>query len=90
MTSLAAALLLCIAPTVLYLTAPGPLAAWLGAILPAGGTGIQTSFLYAITDFTFLRLGSLSVWTPWVILAACAVEIPLFSLLAVRSHHQAA
>lgn len=70
------------------MTVPGPLSAWLCSILPAGGTSIQSSFLYALTDFRFLTAGSLAVWTPWAIIGFSAIEIPLFSLLSVRSYRR--
>lgn len=84
--SLASALVFCIAPVVVSMTVPGALSTWLCSILPASGTSIQASTLYAITDFQFLSLGGLAVWTPHAMIAACIVEIPLFSLLAVRSY----
>lgn len=86
--SLAAALIFSIAPAVISMTVPGPLSAWLCSILPAGGTSIQSSFLYALTDFRFLTAGSLAVWTPWAIIGFSAIEIPLFSLLSVRSYRR--
>lgn len=69
-----------------YITAPGALGTWLCSILPAGGTSIQASVLYAITDFQFLNLAGLSVWTPYAMIGACVIEIPLFAFLAVRSY----
>ena len=53
------------------------------SILPASGTSIQASVLYAITDFQFLSLGGLAVWTPYAMIGACIIEIPLFGFLAV-------
>ena len=85
-TSLASALVFCIAPTVLSMTAPGPLSTWLCSLLPASGTSIQASILYALTDFQFLNLGGLAVWTPYAMIGACVIEIPLFAVLAVRSY----
>lgn len=82
--SLAAALALCIAPTVLSMAVPGALA--VRSLLPASGTSIQASILYAITDFQFLTIGPLAVWTPWAMVGACLIEIPLFSVLAVRAY----
>lgn len=55
-------------------------------ILPASGTSIQASILYAITDFRFLNVEGLAVWTPYAMMGACVIEIPLFSLLTVRSY----
>ncbi|WP_294730109.1 hypothetical protein [uncultured Faecalibaculum sp.] len=84
LSALAVSLLLCLLPTVAAMTMPGEISTWLGVLLPAGGTGIQASFLYAATDFQFLSLGPLAVWTPWAMVAAWLVEIPLFALLTVR------
>lgn len=86
MASLAMALVFCIAPVIVYMTIPGTLSAWICSILPASGTCIQASILYAITDFQFLNIGGLSIWTPYVMIGACIIEIPLFLLLAVRSY----
>ena len=84
--SLASGLVFCIAPVVLSMTVPGALSTWLCSILPASGTSIQASILYAITDFKFLSLGGLAVWTPYAMIGACIIEIPLFVFLAVRSY----
>ena len=84
--SLASGLVFCIAPVVLSMTVPGALSTWLCSILPASGTSIQASILYAITDFKFLSLGGLAVWTPYAMIGACIIEIPLFAFLAVRSY----
>ena len=64
----------------------GTLGIWLCSILPASGTSIQASVLYAITDFQFLNLAGLSVWMPYAMIGACMIEIPLFAFLAVRSY----
>lgn len=85
-TSLAAALVFCIAPVVICMTVPGALSTWLCSILPASGTSIQASILYAMTDFRFLNVGSLAVWMPYAMIGACVIEIPLFSFLTVRSY----
>lgn len=80
----ASGLVFCIAPVVLSMTAPGALSAWLCSVLPASGTSIQASILYAINDFQFLSLGGLAVWTPYAMIGDCIIEIPLFEFLAVR------
>ena len=85
-SSLAISLVFCIAPVVISMTAPGALGTWLCSILPASGTSIQASVLYAITDFQFLNLAGLSVWTPYAMIGACMIEIPLFAFLAVRTY----
>ncbi len=85
-TSLAMALAFCIAPVVICMTLPGETSGWICSILPASGTSIQASVLYAITDFQFLRVGSLALWTPYAMIGACAIEIPVFLFLTVRSY----
>lgn len=84
--SLASSLVFCIAPMVIYMTIPGAPSTWLCTVLPASGTSIQTSFLYAVTDFRFLNMGGLALWTPYAMIGACIIEIPLFGFLAVRSY----
>ena len=85
-SSLAAALIFCIAPAVIRMTVPGVMSSWICSILPASGTSIQASVLYAITDFQFLTIGNLAVWTPYAMIGACIIEIPLFSFLAARAY----
>lgn len=85
-SSLASSLVFCIAPVVICMTVPGALSTWLCSILPASGTSIQASILYAITDFQFLNIGGLSIWTPYAMIGACIIEIPLFSILTIRSY----
>ena len=85
-SSLAASLVFCIAPVVICMTVPGALSTWLCSILPASGTSIQASILYAITDFQFLDVGGLSIWTPYAMIGACVIEIPLFSFLTICSY----
>lgn len=84
--SLAAALVSCVAPVVISMTVPDALSAWLCCILPASGTSIQAIILYAITGFRFLDIGGLAVWMPYAMIGTCAIEIPLFAFLTVRSY----
>lgn len=46
--------------------------------------GIGHALLYALTDFEFLKVGPLSVWTPWLLLIVPALEIPLFLFLTAH------
>lgn len=85
------ALLFCVLPLFVYFAVPGMLGKWVRCILPGSGIGLQNSLLYAVTGREFLRLGSLSFWNPYVILAAAAVEIPVFIGLAIYCYcHQRA
>lgn len=84
--SLALATAFSIVPVVVYMAIPGTLSLWLCSVLPASGTSIQASILYALTEFKFLNIGNLSIWTPWAILLANIIEIPLFLFLTVHSY----
>ena len=84
--SLAVALVCCILPVILYVALPSEIGQWIYTILPAGGVALQTSFLYTLVDFAFWNIGNLAIWTPYVMLGAYCVEIPLFLCLAVYSY----
>lgn len=84
--SLAVALVCCILPVILYVALPSEIGQWIYTILPAGGVALQTSFLYTLVDFAFWNIGNLAIWTPYVMLGAYCVEIPLFLFLAVYSY----
>ena len=85
-TALGCALVLCIAPVMLYMTLPGTAADWLCTLLPASGVGIQTSILYALVDFRFLSVGGLALWVPYGMLITWGIEIPLFFALTIRRY----
>lgn len=84
--SLSTSLLFCILPLILYLVLPAGIGEWIYSILPAGGVGLQTSILYAVIDFVYLHLGKMTLWLPYAMLGAYAVELPLFILLTVYSY----
>jgi hypothetical protein len=76
------AIVICLLPMFMYSAGSG----WLGFILPSGGVGMQNSLLYQLTNFNYLHIGSISIWSPYVIMAAALIEIPLFLFLAVRTY----
>ena len=64
-----------------------PVSDWIRLLLPGGDTGLQNSMYYELTSgFQFLTLGSLAVWTPFIMLAAPVIEAPVFALLARRAY----
>ena len=73
-------------PSAFYMMAGGKTASYLRVLLPSGALGGSNAFLYAITDFEFLKAGPLTVWTPWLLLIVPLLEIPLFIWLTVRSY----
>lgn len=77
----------CLAPSVFHMMIGGDLAAYLRVLIPSGGLGGSNSFLYTLTFyFEFLKIGPLTVWTPWLLLIVPAAEIPIFLWLTVRTY----
>ena len=77
----------CMVPSVLYMMAGGDFTAYLRVLMPSGSLGGTNSFFYAVTYyFEFLKIGSATFWTPWLLLAVPALEIPVFLWLTVRTY----
>lgn len=87
-TSLSIGLVMCFAPFFIYMSVPDSFkpGLWLRCMLPSGGLGMMSSFLYSIRDYEFLTLGNLAVWTPYAMVGFAAVETVVFSITAVRSY----
>ncbi len=83
LTVLLMSMVILLLPVFAY-SALGP--TWIGAVLPSAGIGMKNNFLYQLSDFNFLYIGEMSIWTPYVILLSAAVEIPVFIFLAVCSY----
>lgn len=81
-----AALVSCILPFIVVVAVPAEIGKWIYTLFPASGVAIQASFLYAFSDFVFWNIGNTAIWTPYVMVIACCIEIPLFLGLAVRSY----
>lgn len=84
-TVLLLSFLICLLPVITY-SALG--SNWLACLLPSGGVGMQNSIMYQLMGFNYLKLGSLSIWTPYAVIAAAVIEIPLFLFLAVRAYNR--
>lgn len=66
---------------------------WLRCLLPSGGVGLGNGVYYELYAYnTYLSAGRVSVWAPWIIVAAGAVWVLLGFGLTVRSYrkHEAA
>ena len=84
---LAVALAVAMTPTFLViLLRESALGDWLRLILPSGGLGLGTGMFVDIQIGEFLTVGSLAIWTPFVMLAAPVIEAPVFALLARRAY----
>ncbi|MEG1470124.1 MAG: hypothetical protein RSC31_05715 [Anaerovoracaceae bacterium] len=53
---------------------------------------MQNNLLYQLTDFDYLHIGQISIWAPYMMMAAAIIEIPVFLFLAVHTYckHQVA
>ena len=86
-TALIIAVVVILLPTILRALAGGNLAQWVRFCLPSGGTGFGSSVYYELTFSTnFLRIGSLSFWSPYVIGGAALVNTLLFAFLSVHAY----
>lgn len=83
LSALLISIVACLLPTFLY-SALG--ANWISCILPSGGIGMQNNLLYQLIDFNYLHIGQMSFWTPYIILVAAVIEIPLFIFLTIRTY----
>ena len=84
---LAIALAVAMTPTFLViLLREGALGDWLRLLLPSGGLGLGTGMFVDIQIGEFLTVGSIALWTPFVMLAAPVIETPVFALLARRAY----
>ena len=84
---LAVALAVAMTPTFLViLLRESALGDWLRLLLPSGGLGLGTGMFVDIQIGEFLTVGSLAIWTPFVMLAAPVIETPVFALLARRAY----
>ncbi len=85
-TTLSAALVSCILPFIVVIAVPAEIGKWIYTLFPASGVALQASFLYSFSDFVFWNIGNTAIWTPYVMVIACCIDIPLFLGLAVRSY----
>ena len=84
--SLKIALLLGLLPMILAVISSANLIKIIRCILPSGGIGLTNSFLYELLGTDFAHVGSAVIWTPYLIIGAALVEIPLFLILTVRGY----
>lgn len=87
-TSLIFALAFCLLPAILFSVGKGNAVNLLTSLFPSGGVGMTNSFYYQLNQTTFVSLGSLAIWTPYLMMGAAIIEIPLFFLLSVRSYNK--
>ena len=85
LTVLLIAIAMCLLPSFVY---SAFCANWFSFILPSAGIGMMNSLLYQLAGFEYLHIGQTSIWTPYVMMAAAVIEIPVFIFLAIRTYHK--
>lgn len=87
-TTLIIAIAFCLFPDILYLVTQGAgnFTGLLGCIIPSGGLGISNNFFYQLGKLMFVKIGPFSIWSPYLIIGAAIIEIPLFFTLAIRTY----
>ncbi len=85
-TTLIIAIAFCILPAILHSVWHGNVANFLICVLPTGGAGISHNFFTQLNQTTFIHLGSLDVWAPYMTIVAAIIEIPMFFILAIRAY----
>jgi ABC-type transport system involved in multi-copper enzyme maturation permease subunit len=61
---------------------------WIQAILPSVGAGLGSGFYYELTKLNFLSLGSFSFWSPYVMVTAEIIAVPVFLILTLMSYYK--
>lgn len=94
LTVLAIAAAVVMIPTFMSITGIGwNVMNWAKCCLPSGGLGLGSNIFYALFfNLDFLWIGDFVTWSPYVMLVAAAVQIPIWFGLTVRSYnkHEAA
>lgn len=87
-TTLIIAIAFCLLPDILYLVTQGAgnLAGLMSCVLPSGGLGINNNLFYQLGKMLFIQVGPFSIWSPYLIMGAAIMEIPLFFILSVRAY----
>lgn len=76
-------------PTVLRIFGGENIINWIQLCLPSGGIGLGVGMLYELIIFVkFLTVGSFSFWSPYVLIIAAIIQLPLFFGLAVRGYNK--
>lgn len=93
-TTLIIAIAFCLIPDILHMVTQGAgnFAGLIGCILPSGGLGINNNFFSQLRNIMFIKIGPFSIWSPYLIMGAAAIEIPIFFILSMCAYckHQAA
>lgn len=84
--SLSLGMLFFFLPTVVYASIPGDIGTWLLCILPSSGTSILSAWQFVLTDFEYLNIGNIAVWTPYAMIGFTVIELGVFTGLTLHSY----
>lgn len=74
-------------PAVITVASGSNVANWIKSLIPSAGVGIISGMYNELcASISFLTIGSINVWTPYVILIAAVLYIPLFIILTIRAY----
>ena len=85
--SLSMGILFFFLPTVVYASIPGKIGTWLLCILPSSGASIQSAWQFVLTDFEYLNIGNIAVWTPYAMIGFTVIELVVFIGLTLYSYN---
>lgn len=89
MVTLIIAFVIVLLPTIISFISGGDIATWIRLCSPAGGVGFGNSIFFEIYALiNILKIGSVCVWSPVVILVASVVNIIVFTMLSVVSYNK--
>ena len=71
-----------------FAAAEGNLLNWLRLCLPSGGVSLTGAMMDELTGLRFLWIGDFVTWSPYVMLTATAVQIPIWFALTVRAYRR--
>ena len=85
--SLSMGILFFFLPTVVYASIPGKIGTWLLCILPSSGASIQSAWQFVLTDFEYLNIGNIAIWTPYAMIGFTVIELVVFTGLTLYSYN---
>ncbi|MBV4439812.1 ABC transporter permease [Clostridium tyrobutyricum] len=70
-------------PLILSAISSNNITNWIQSILPSAGAELASGFYYELTKLNFLSIGSFNFWSPYVMVTAEIIAVPLFLILTV-------
>lgn len=71
-----------------FAAAEGNILNWIRVCLPSGGVSMTGAMTDELLGLRFLWLGDFVTWSPYVLLAAAVLQIPIWFVLTVRAYNR--